>query len=204
MTPPPSALLALGVSALAAALVAGAPQGPGPDRPRADPGAPTAAATAASAPRARATGPGSPATANRRWHWPLTPRPGVVRLFRPPSSAWGPGHRGLDLAGTPGALVTAVADGVVTHAGVVAGRGTVTVTHRDGLRSTYEPVSADVVAGDLVAAGRPLGRLEATTFGHCGARACLHLGALGPGGYRDPLPLLVGGRVRLYPPTGRS
>lgn len=192
------ALSALSAVAVSATLLVGVPQGP---EPGPSPGVPPSAPTTGAAPAPRAASPPGPAATARRWRWPLAPPPAVLRPFRPPSSAWGPGHRGLDLAGTPGDLVTAVEDGVVTHAAVIAGRGTVTVTHRDGLRSTYEPVTAEVVPGERVGAGMPLGRLQATASGHCGARACLHLGALGGGGYRDPLPLLVGGRVRLYPPV---
>lgn len=142
-----------------------------------------------------------PAGATRpRWHWPVTPRPPVLRPFRAPVSAYGAGHRGLDLAVTIGMPVLAVEDGRVTHAGAVAGRGTVTVEHRDGLRSTYEPVGPTVHTGDVVAAGDVLGRATSSTApGHCGGRACLHLGARREATYLDPLPLLAGGRLALLP-----
>jgi murein DD-endopeptidase MepM/ murein hydrolase activator NlpD len=109
----------------------------------------------------------------------------------------------VDLAASPGQPVLAVAAGVVTHAGVVAGRGTVTVRHPSGLRSTYEPVRPTVGAGATVATGAVLGRLgsgEATgTTGHCGPRSCLHLGALRGLDYVDPLALLEDRRVILLP-----
>ncbi len=135
-----------------------------------------------------------------RWRWPLAPRPPVVRPFRAPVSVYGPGHRGLDLGAREGSPVLAVEAGRVTHAGSVAGRGTVTVQHGDGLRSTYEPLAPSVRAGDAVAVGDELGRIAIGSVApHCGVRVCLHLGALERGVHVDPLPLLVGGRLALLP-----
>ena len=113
---------------------------------------------------------------------------------------YGPGHRGLDLAAADGAPVLAVEGGVVTHAGFVAGRGTITVTHADGLRSTYEPVDPAVTVGATVVTGAVLGTLRARDGPrHCGARTCLHLGARRDPSYLDPYPLLVRGRLALLP-----
>ncbi len=138
-----------------------------------------------------------------RWRWPLVPRPTVLRPFSAPPGPYGPGHRGVDLGAAAGSPVLAVEAGVVTHAGRVAGRGTLTVTHAGGLASTYEPVHARVVAGIPVAAGDVLGVLEAPAEvpagGHCLLLACLHLGARRDDVYLDPLLLLRGGRVRLLP-----
>ena len=133
-----------------------------------------------------------------RWRWPIQPRPPVLRPFRAPVTTYGAGHRGLDVGADPGEPVRAVEAGVVTHAGVVAGRGTVTVTHADGLRSTYEPVGAKVSVGEQVHVGDVLGVLQ-PGGSHCGARACLHLGARHGAGYLDPLPLLISGRLALLP-----
>ena len=133
-----------------------------------------------------------------RWQWPLSPRPAVARPFVPPRSTWGPGHRGVDLAAVVGQPVRAVADGAVTHVGVIAGRPTLTVTHPDGLRSTYEPVQASVHPGDRVTAGQVVGAIVGSGS-HCSPTACLHLGALRGGSYVDPLALLGPVRVRLLP-----
>ena len=132
------------------------------------------------------------------WAWPLSPQPSVVRRFIAPESRWGAGHRGVDLAGQAGQPVHAVAAGSVSHVGVVAGRGTVSVLHPSGIRSTYEPVDPSVRVGQLVAQGTTLGVLAAAGS-HCAPSACLHLGALRDQSYLDPLLLLVGGRVRLLP-----
>jgi murein DD-endopeptidase MepM/ murein hydrolase activator NlpD len=94
--------------------------------------------------------------------------------------------------------VYAVADGTVVHVGVVAGRGTVTLLHGAGLRSTYEPVAASVRRGQAVERGDVLGRL-APEGSHCVPAMCLHLGARRGSEYLDPLPLLEDTPVRLLP-----
>jgi murein DD-endopeptidase MepM/ murein hydrolase activator NlpD len=135
-----------------------------------------------------------------RWRWPVAPRPTVLRPFRAPLSKYGAGHRGLDLAVAEGTSVVAVEAGVVTHAGDVAGRGTVSVAHAGGLSSTYEPLDPAVSTGSAVAVGDLLGTLRARDGpGHCGPRPCLHLGARRGEAYLDPYPLLVGGRLALLP-----
>jgi murein DD-endopeptidase MepM/ murein hydrolase activator NlpD len=136
-----------------------------------------------------------------RWQWPLEPAPAVVRRFRASPTLWGAGHRGVDLAARVGQPVLAAAAGVVTFAGVVAGRGVVAVTHAGGLRSTYEPVRGDVVVGARVSAGQPIGVVEGTP-GHCSPVTCLHWGAVRGSGhaarYVDPLAMLG---VDLSPPV---
>lgn len=132
----------------------------------------------------------------RTWSWPLDPRPAVMSRFVAPRSTYGAGHRGIDLVASQRQQVLAVDTGVVTHVGVVAGRGTVSVTHGTGLRSTYEPVRGSVAAGSTVAEGQVLGTVWGRS--HCGG-SCLHLGALRGSAYVDPRPLLSGGPVILLP-----
>ena len=134
--------------------------------------------------------------ARHTWSWPLSPRPVVLRPFVPPRSTYGPGHRGIDVHARQGEAVLAVDAGTVSHVGVIAGRGTVSVTHASGLRSTYEPVAASVTTGAAVADGDVLGEVSGRS--HCGG-ACLHLGALRDRSYVDPRPLLGGGPVILLP-----
>ena len=132
------------------------------------------------------------------WASPLGDPPSVPRPFEPPPSPYGPGHRGADLAGAPGAVVEAAGDGVVVFAGMVAGRPVVSVDHADGLRTTYEPVQPTVAAGQVVARGSALGTLLAGHEG-CPVAACLHWGLRRGEDYLDPLSLLEPPEVRLLP-----
>lgn len=134
-----------------------------------------------------------------RYAWPLDPAPVVRTPFRPPAHAYGPGHRGVDLAGAPGQQVLAARAGQVVFAGALAGRGVVSVQHDDGLRTTYEPVTAVVAAGVAVAAGEVIGLLEPGHPG-CPDPACLHWGVRRDRTeYLDPLVLLAPRRLRLLP-----
>lgn len=130
--------------------------------------------------------------------WPLPGSPEVVRSFEKPVHRFGPGHRGVDLAAVAGTPVLAAGAGTVVFAGQVAGRGVVSVEHRGGLRTTYEPVSPSVAAGDLVVRGQQIGTVAPGHVG-CPAAACLHWGARRGMDYLDPLGLLALGRVRLLP-----
>lgn len=132
--------------------------------------------------------------------WPLAPVPEVVAGFDPPATRWGAGHRGVDLAGSPGQPVRSALAGTVTFAGGLAGRGVVVVDH-GATRTTYEPVEASVDVGDLVAAGDRLGRLQ-TGGSHCAPATCLHWGLLAGETYLDPLTLVGAGPVRLLPLGG--
>lgn len=134
-----------------------------------------------------------------RWQWPLPGEPTVVREFDPPEERWLPGHRGADLGGQTYAPVSAVADGTVTYSGSIAGVGIISVTHADGIRSTYQPVINRVEQGARVAGGDHLGQLG-VWGSHCLIRACLHLGAVrGEDHYLDPLLFLQSWELTLLP-----
>jgi murein DD-endopeptidase MepM/ murein hydrolase activator NlpD len=140
-----------------------------------------------------------------RLDWPLRPRPVVTRMFDAPSPNWNRGHRGVDLAGTPGQPVYAAAAGTVVFAGELAGRPLVSIAHPGGLRTSYEPVQPTVRAGQVVAAGVVVGQLKPGHDG-CPTAACLHWGAMwGPAAradYVDPLGLLASTPIRLKPLRG--
>jgi murein DD-endopeptidase MepM/ murein hydrolase activator NlpD len=123
-----------------------------------------------------------------------------VAAYDPPESAYGAGHRGVDLAGTVGQPVRAALPGTIGFAGMIAGRPVVVIDHGD-TRTTYEPVTTDLVRGSEVAAGDPIGAL-ALPGSHCLPRACLHWGWLRGEVYLDPLLLVGGGPVRLLPLDG--
>jgi murein DD-endopeptidase MepM/ murein hydrolase activator NlpD len=146
-------------------------------------------------------GPAAPAgttSAPALWTAPLPGPPRIARPFDPPANPYGPGHRGVDLAGTAGEQVLAAGAGVVVFAGMVAGRPVVSVQHADGLRTTYEPVTPSVGAGQAVARGSPIGVL---LHGHpgCPVDACLHWGLRRGETYLDPMLLLRPPRIRLLP-----
>ncbi|MEZ0578878.1 murein hydrolase activator EnvC [Nocardioides sp. MH1] len=129
--------------------------------------------------------------------WPLVPQPEVVARFDPPTSPYGPGHRGVDLLGHVGQRVRTALAGTVTFAGMLAGRGVVVVDHGD-TRTTYEPLAATVSVGARVGRGAAIGTLQG--FGsHCAPRSCLHWGWLRGDTYLDPLLLVGAGPVRLLP-----
>lgn len=128
------------------------------------------------------------------------PVPGpVVRPFVAPVSEYGAGHRGVDLATSPGEVVWAAGAGTVSFAGYVAGRGLVVVLHPDGVSTEYEPLRPVVTGGSAVSAGTPLGVVSGV-HGACAPGGCLHWGARRGGAYFDPLSLLRPlGPVRLLP-----
>jgi hypothetical protein len=104
----------------------------------------------------------------------------VVDGFRPPTTPYGPGNRGVDYGTDPGTVVRAAADGVVTFAGLVAGSRHVTVLHDDGLRTTASYLDRiDVVVGQRVRQGDELGTTAAQ----------LHFSARDGDAYLDPLAL---------------
>ncbi|WP_307847265.1 M23 family metallopeptidase [Streptomyces sp. F63] len=206
-----------GAASSSPSLVAGA-EGPGggtapgsPDirRPRPDGGGAdprTGPRTARGTPRGHRAWPvGGPAGRSRA----AGRRPEVLRGWQPPPSRYAAGHRGVDLASRAGRTVRSAAPGRVSFAGVVAGRGVVSIeldgTGQPPLRITYQPVTAEVEKGDRVAAGQPVGVLAPGPF-HC-RTACLHWGLLRGEEYLDPLSLLPawilrGAPSRLLPVFG--
>ena len=132
------------------------------------------------------------------WSWPLDPRPELVRSFDPPDQPWLPGHRGVDLRAHAGQVVHAPAAGVVTFAGLLAGRGVVVVLHASGLRSTFQPVGRAPRVGTSVSEQEPIGIVTGEA-GHCAPDACLHWGVVRGRTYLDPLSLLARAPVVLMP-----
>ena len=125
---------------------------------------------------------------------PLT----VLHSFAPPLHPWAAGNRGVDLAAYAGERVSAATSGVVLYAGLLAGRGVISI--RDvSLRTTYEPVQPVVRAGDTVAAGQLIGYVSAAADACGRPGSCLHWGALEAALYVDPMGLLRAPRVRLLP-----
>ncbi|GAB3274504.1 hypothetical protein GCM10027449_12890 [Sinomonas notoginsengisoli] len=125
------------------------------------------------------------------WTWPLEPRPAVVRPFDAPKRPWLSGHRGVDLDAEPGSPVLSPQAGTVVFSGWVVDRPVVTVDHENGLRSSFEPVSALLPVGAAATKGEPIGSLAPPPLGadasHCGTARCLHWGVRRGEDYVDPL-----------------
>lgn len=120
------------------------------------------------------------------WRWPVDGARAVVEPFRAPAHDYGPGHRGMDVAAGPHALVVAPAPGVVAFRGTVVDRPLITIDHGGGRVSTWEPVSSALSPGDAIGTGDPLGTVA--EGGHA-ARGTLHVGVRLEGRYINPLPL---------------
>ncbi|MFP4148603.1 MAG: peptidoglycan DD-metalloendopeptidase family protein [Nitriliruptoraceae bacterium] len=116
----------------------------------------------------------------------------VLRGFEPPRTAFGPGHRGVDLELAPGGAVRAAAAGRVAFAGPVAGRHWVSVAHPDGHLTAYGPLAqVQVGVGEQVERGAVLAVLADGGHGAAGADRGLHFSARDAHGtYLDPLSLL--------------
>ncbi len=123
-----------------------------------------------------------------QWRAPVGPplAPDVSNHFDPPAHNWLSGHRGVDLATTPGVAVHAAGPGTITFAARIADRGVVVVSHGT-LRTTYEPVEASLPVGSTVTGDSVIGIVG--MGGHCSSR-CLHWGLRRGEQYLDPLALL--------------
>lgn len=145
--------------------------------------------------------PPAPPANEEAWTHPLSFAAEVTRPFEPPvHTPYGPGHRGIDLAGSVGQPVYAAGSGTVIYAGWLVDRNLISIRHSGAIHTTYEPVHPTVRRGQQVTRGQEIGRL-APGHEECTASSatCLHWGARDGDDYFDPLSLLNGARVRLLP-----
>lgn len=129
---------------------------------------------------------------------PSGPVPVVLRAFDRPPQPWAAGHRGVDLAASGSVPLVAPERGTVTFVGRVVDRGVLVLEHPDGLRTSLEPVSSHLRAGDTVARGEAVARLE-DGVEHCLLGPCVHWGVRSGEQYLDPMLLLGERRVVLLP-----
>ncbi|MDO4928433.1 MAG: M23 family metallopeptidase [Corynebacterium sp.] len=126
--------------------------------------------------------------------WPTK----ITRAFDPPDKPWLPGHRGVDLGMQPGDVVYTAGDGIVHFVGIIAGMPTISIQHGNGVRTSYQPVEAEIGKGEAVKVGQPIGILGIAT-----QHPDLHWGAIvGPKEYMNPLDLLRPPTVYLVPLDG--
>ncbi len=120
------------------------------------------------------------------WRWPTATSRAVLRPFAL-DNPYAAGHRGIDIAASPGDEVFAPADGIVRFVGWVVDRPVMSIDHGNGLVSSFEPIESDLRAGDAVRQGQLIGRVSLTTKHRTDGG--LHVGAR-MGGYIDPMRLL--------------
>jgi len=114
----------------------------------------------------------------------------ILSDFDPPSRKWGAGHRGIDLAARAGQTVRSPAPGTLTFAGLVAGKPVAVITHANGTRSTFEPVTASVALQSSISAGQTFGTVTPAQASHCGTAECIHWGLRDGSQYLDPWQLV--------------
>jgi murein DD-endopeptidase MepM/ murein hydrolase activator NlpD len=138
------------------------------------------------------------------WVWPVDAPRTVTREFRAPATEYSAGHRGIDIAVVEGQDVRSPDSGRVLFAGLVAGRGVITVDHGGGVVSSIEPVRAVVSVGDSVESGQRLGMVDFAdvVWSDAHACACVHLGARYQGFYVSPRVLLERARPSVLKPWG--
>jgi murein DD-endopeptidase MepM/ murein hydrolase activator NlpD len=123
------------------------------------------------------------------WSWPTDTPHVLVRPYIAPATPYGPGHRGIDVRAGPSLI--APTDGLVHFAGTVVDRGVLTIDAGGGVLMSFEPVSTELVRGDVVHRGAVIGTIKS---GHCSV-PCVHLGVRVDGQYVSPL-LYLGGVPR--------
>lgn len=130
----------------------------------------------------------APTTATA-YDWPVPGAP--VAAFALDDGPYGSGHRGVDLPAERGQPIHPMADGVVLWSGVVAGDAWATVSHADGIVTSYGPllVPGALPVGTPVTRADVIGRARGDAHGHAGR---LHVGARRDGRYVDPALLVEG------------
>lgn len=138
------------------------------------------------------SGDGSPA-----FSWPC--RGPICGPFRSPTGSYGQGgHAGMDISVPRGTPVTAAAAGSVSFSGSTPVGTCVTLSHADGLKTTYVALAESAVrAGMRVERGTRLGSSDGS-MDHSTSQPHLHFGASLNGTPVDPMLLLAG---RLLDPS---
>ena len=128
--------------------------------------------------------------------FPPPVRAPIAVPYDQPACTFCPGHRGVEYELAANTPVRAVAAGVVTFSGVVAGTRYVVVLQSDGFRATYGLLAAALAGNsDLVTTGQVVGLSSAR----------LYFGLRDPSNTPvDPTAMLGRflGRPRLVPPDG--
>jgi hypothetical protein len=114
----------------------------------------------------------------------------VIDPFRPPSTPYGAGNRGLQYGTAVGQDVRASAAGRVTFAGQVGGALHVVIQHADGVRTSYSFLRTIAVrVGQTLHQSDTVGTTSDTPF---------HFGARIGDAYVDPAILIAAGPARVH------
>lgn len=145
-----------------------------------------------------------PAFAGEASHWqsPVGSPYTVERHFKKPPKKWNAGHRGVDFTATPTTEVVAPEAGTITFSGKVVDRVVLTITHPDGKKSSFEPVTDPLPSGTQVAKGQPIAKIDSSKH-HCpGATLCIHWGVRENDEYINPLLLIEAPAPSVLLPIG--
>ena len=129
--------------------------------------------------------------------WPVAEPVSVTRSFDGPAQPWLPGHRGVDVRASPGEKLLAPGDGVISFAGLVAGKQVVSIRCRK-LTLTFEPAVTDLGVGAQVKQGESFATVGEESD-HCDG-SCVHWGVRrDKKSYLDPQDLVSPRRIALKP-----
>lgn len=121
----------------------------------------------------------------------------IIARFDRPAQTWTAGHRGIDIQASEGDELVAPATGVISHAGKVAGKSTVSIRVRSRTL-TFEPAQTTLPVGTPVHRGKPFATVAGNSD-HCDD-ACVHWGIkVGKRAYEDPERWLTPQSIRLVP-----
>jgi hypothetical protein len=125
----------------------------------------------------------------QHWRWPASPPGAIVAPFVAPPGPYDAGHRGVDLAASPGQGVLAPTTAVVQFSGVVVDRPVVTLRVDEHVLVSFEPVATELAVGTPVTVAEQFGAVG--RGGHCDER-CIHVGVRVDGEYVSPLAFFAG------------
>ncbi len=129
--------------------------------------------------------------------WPMSEPVNITNPFDEPAQPWMPGHRGIDLEAVTGEQLLAPTDGVISFAGMVAGKQVVSIRCRK-LTLTFEPAVTDLDVGAPVKRGTSFATVGEKSD-HCDG-SCLHWGVRrDKSAYLDPQDLVSLRRIALKP-----
>ena len=115
---------------------------------------------------------------------------GLVNSYRAAETTYGSGHRGVDYQVTLGQGIFAPAGGTVSFVGKVVDRQVLSLSHKDGIVSSYEPVCSSLAIGQAVSAGDLVAEVceaDQEYLQHCADVNCLHFSTRRYGEYLSPL-----------------